>query len=447
MPMLLFYRMLVVLEFFVAEFLFEMRLHRRRYFALRLAACFVVAECFALILPLDYNALYTAFTFFILFGSTIPMLKFCCEESWKNVIFCGIAAYTMQHLAYCVSNLLMTIMQDGKNPILGMYFEGSFSFEKMDLSALLVVLLYLLAYFSTYTVFYYAFIRRINPDEEFRVRRTGVLTLVGFALIVDILLNSIVIYYNSDRSIFDTVMNTIYETLCCSFLLYIQFNLIKTGALRNELDFTQYLLLEKERQYKLSKENIELINLKCHDLRHQIRSIGEKNSLTDDAVKEIERAISFYDAEVRTENEVLDTILTEKSLKCHREGILLTCVVDGHALDFMDAADIYSFFGNALENAIEAVMRLDEAKRNISIVVHRVGSMVSVNVTNPYEGTVRLGGDGLPVTSKGDRNFHGFGLKSMRNIAEKYGGICSVTIEESTFILNALLTDDKRKNA
>lgn len=431
--------MLVVLELFVVEFLFEMRLRRRSYFALRFCACFVVAEGLSLILPPIYDAFYTTFTFFVLFAVTVPMMKFCCKESWTNVIFCGIVAYTMQHLAYSISNLLMMIVQRGNSPIFGMYFEGTFDFSKMDLSTLLIVFLYILAYFSSYTIFYYLYIRKIKPDEEFRVQRTGILILVGVALIVDILLNSVIIYYSEDRSIFDTIMNTVYETLCCSFLLYIQFNLIKTGTLRNELDITQYLLREKERQYKLSKDNIELINLKCHDLRHQIRSISAKNALTDDAVREIERAISIYDAEVRTENEVLDTILTEKSLKCHRDGVSLTCVVDGHALDFMDTADIYSLFGNALENAMDAVMQLDEKKRNISIVVHKVGEMVSVNVTNPYEGTIGLDGDGYPVTSKGSRDFHGFGIRSMRNVAEKYGGVCSVSVADNKFVLNVLL--------
>ena len=281
---------------------------------------------------------------------------------------------------------------------------------------------------------------RSEIGGEFRIRRTGVLIVVGLALITDILLNSVIVYYGGERELLTTVMNIVYETLCCGFLLYIQFGLIKTGELRNELDTTQYLLRENERQYKLSQNNIELINLKCHDLRHQIRSIGAQKGLPGEAVKEIESAISVYDAAVRTDNEVLDTILTEKSLRCAHDKITLTCVVDGRALGFMLAADVYSLFGNALDNAIEAVMRLDESKRNIAVVVHKVGDMVSVNVTNPYEGDIELDGDGLPVTIKRDRNFHGIGVRSMRNIAEKYNGICTVSLNNGTFVLNVLLS-------
>lgn len=440
MQMLLFYRLLVMFELFTAEFLFALRLRKRKLFWLRYAACVIAGEGIAAALPLFYNAVYTSFTFFLLFVITVPMLEFCCDESWKNILFCGIAAYTMQHIAYGIANFLISLVVGEQSIIFGMYFEGTFDLTKMDNTTWLTIFLYIFAYFCAYTIFYYLFIRRIKRNEEFRIRRTSVLIVIGLALVVDILLNSVIIYYGGDRSLLTMLMDIVYESLCCGFLLYIQFSLVETGELKNELDVTQYLLREKERQYNISKDNIELINLKCHDLRHQIRSISQQKGLPDETVKEIESSISIYDAAVRTDNEVLDTILTEKSLRCAHDGISLTCVVDGHALEFMAAADVYSLFGNALENAIEAVMRLDEQKRNISVVVHKVGEMVSVNVTNPYDGEVTLDSDGFPVTIKEDRNFHGIGIRSMRNIAEKYGGICSVTAENNKFVLNVLLS-------
>ncbi|MCI8613043.1 MAG: sensor histidine kinase [Clostridia bacterium] len=444
MQMLLLYRMLVVVELFVAEFMFAMRLHRRKLFSLRFICCFVAEECVALLLPAYYNAVYTSFTFFLLFLISVPIMVFCCNESWKTVFFCTIAAYTMQHLAYGISNFFMTIVNGGESPILGMYFEGKFDLAKMDLYTLLVMAIYAFSYFSAYTAFYYLYIRKIKPKEEIRIKNTGVMLVIGFALIVDILLNSIIVYHGQDRNILTVLMNTVYETLCCGFLLSIQFGLIKTGELKNELDVTQYLLREKEKQYNISKDNIELINLKCHDLRHQIRSISKQQGLSAENVKEIEKVISIYDAAVRTGNEVLDTILTEKSLKCKRDGITLACVADGYALEFMTAADVYSLFGNALENAMEAVMLLPEKSRNISVAVHKVGDMVSVNVTNPFSGALTLDDGGLPVTTKEDKNFHGIGLRSMCKIAEKYGGICSASAENDVFVLNVLMSCAKK---
>lgn len=51
-------------------------------------------------------------------------------------------------------------------------------------------------------------------------------------------------------------------------------------------------------------------------------------------------------------------------------GIILNCMADGACLDFMDAVDIYTIFGNALDNAIESVSKLeDPEQRMISVMV------------------------------------------------------------------------------
>lgn len=83
-------------------------------------------------------------------------------------------------------------------------------------------------------------------------------------------------------------------------------------------------------QYELTRENIALINQKCHDLKHQIRAL--RNATKEELehyLEEIEGQVQIYDAIVKTGNEVLDTILTEKSLYCKERGISVFCVADG----------------------------------------------------------------------------------------------------------------------
>lgn len=142
---------------------------------------------------------------------------------------------------------------------------------------------------------------------------------------------------------------------------------------------------------------------------------------------------------VETGNEALDTILTEKSLTCSSVGIVLSVIADGSALARMSAADIYSFFGNALDNAIEAVSRLADPEQNtISLTITRCGKMAAGNMENPYptEPTFK---DGLPQTTKADATNHGFGVRSMRATAERYGGTLHVGAEDGVFYLNALI--------
>lgn len=440
MPVLLFYRMLVMAEIFTAEFLFILRLRRRNLFALRFAACVVAGEALAGVLPLYYNAFYTSFTFLLLACITVPMLKFCCDENFTNIVFCVIAAYTIQHFSYGVADIFLTCVQQGSSALFGMYGSDVLDITSFDLTTLLVVLLYILAYFVSYTMMYFLFIRRIERGENFAIKSVSIMAIVGAGLVVDIFFNSVIVYYGNSENIVNSLMNIVYENVCCFFLLYIQFGLVKRGELETELNLTQLLLREQEKQYNLTKENIELINFKCHDLKHQIRTIGKGIGLPNETVKEIEGAISIYDAKVRTDNEVLDIILTEKNLKCAVNGISLTCVADGRCLEFMHKTDIYTLFGNALDNAIEAVLRLDRDRRNVGVIVRSVGEMVTITVYNNFDGKIVIDGDGFPVTNKSDTGFHGIGLKSIRKIAEKYKGTSSVRVDGDRFELNVLLS-------
>ena len=100
-------------------------------------------------------------------------------------------------------------------------------------------------------------------------------------------------------------------------------------------------------------------------------------------------------------------------------------------------ADLYTLFGNAIDNAAEAVMKLPEEKRVISLTTGETGELFSVNIRNFYRGSVSFEG-GLPVTTKGDSDYHGFGMKSIKRIVEKYGGDLSVVAGDGVFNLNML---------
>lgn len=115
-------------------------------------------------------------------------------------------------------------------------------------------------------------------------------------------------------------------------------------------------------------------------------------------------------------------ILTEKSLLCERHKIRFTYMIDGEQLDFMDPVDIASLFGNAVDNAIESVLRTDDAERRIIRLNAGVKrSFFSVHFEN-YCGETVVFRDGMPQTVKQDNRYHGFGVKSIRYIVEKYGG-------------------------
>lgn len=216
--------------------------------------------------------------------------------------------------------------------------------------------------------------------------------------------------------------------------------------LKQELDAVQNAMRLQHQQYELSRESIDLINRKYHDLKHQIAFLRSEPDAEQRGayLDRMEQEIRNYEAQNKTGNHVLDTVLTSKSLYCAQHGITLTCVADGGLLDFMDALDLSAVFGNALDNAIECEEKIsDPERRLIHLSVSARQELVFIRVENYCEGELSFS-DGLPLTTKQDKNLHGYGVKSIRYVAQKYGGAATVHMERQWFVLQIVLPLPKR---
>ncbi len=191
----------------------------------------------------------------------------------------------------------------------------------------------------------------------------------------------------------------------------------------------------------MTTENIELINRKCHDLKHQIAGMKRlKSEAERDAyIREIESAVMFYESAIKTGNETLDLIMMEKLLYCQAHEIKLTCISDGEKLNQLDTMDLYTLFGNAIDNAIESVSaEPDPHLRVISMRIGTWGDYLTVHVEN-YLGSEVILPDGLPVTTKQDKQYHGFGVLSMKHTVEKYKGQMNIRTDDHLFRLDILI--------
>jgi len=233
----------------------------------------------------------------------------------------------------------------------------------------------------------------------------------------------------------------------CVCPLYFQNALFRKSDLQREVDMLNRLRYEQQMQYDLAKENIAIINRKCHDLKHQMAAMRTLVSPEhhEKYLSEIERSVRIYDSILKTGNEVLDTVLTEKSLLCEANQITIHCVADGSRLDFMDPVDLYTVFGNALDNAIEGVQSQQmPEKRMIDVLICTEKNCLVVQVLNPVtEGLIFV--DGLPLTTKGDTEYHGYGLKSIRHTVKQYGGHMNVKVDAGWFSLKLLIPLDDPK--
>ncbi len=163
--------------------------------------------------------------------------------------------------------------------------------------------------------------------------------------------------------------------------------------------------LEPYRGFDLVFMDIQLSIFCCVFLLYIRSGVLERSQMEQEAeepvlpeeMQEMKRLIGIYEAAVKTGNDTLDTILTERSLYCEKEGIRLSCMADGEKLSFMPVGDICALFGNALENAIEAVAKLEQVEdRNISFQVRESRGLLVITVDNYFSGPLTFE-DGLPV--------------------------------------------------
>ena len=224
-------------------------------------------------------------------------------------------------------------------------------------------------------------------------------------------------------------------------LLYAYHLQVSAHHMKSERDAMQNILRSQYQQYQHFAGSIDLINHKYHDLKHIVNALRATGNAADSSalIDQIETDIHSYQVHVKTGNHVLDTVLTSKEMYCSQRNITLTCIVDGAAMDFMETVDLCTLFGNALDNAIEAVEKIhDSDKRIVHVLVVKKNNFVRIRVENYYEGDIRFEGE-LPLTTKADAQYHGYGIKSIRQTTQKYGGSVTLHVENHWFQLRVLI--------
>ena len=218
-------------------------------------------------------------------------------------------------------------------------------------------------------------------------------------------------------------------------ILYAHYLSCCNNAVLRELDAVQKTLDTQYHQYKQSRESIDLVNMRYHDMKHQIQYLRNEQDADkrNEFLDMMEKEIKTFEAQNKTGNPVLDTILTGKSLYCYKHGITMTSVVDGKLLDFMEVADICNIFGNALDNAIESVLLIeDKEKRLIHVTVSQLNDFIMIRIENYFEGTLRTDGDNYLTTKENEKN-HGYGIKSIKYTADKYDGAVYINTDSNWF--------------
>lgn len=428
------YKVVFLAELFVAEAVFSFRFNRRRFFALRLAILLILSFVAVYFMPVFwYNATSVSVIFFLVFILSVVCLFFLFDTKPENVIFAGIGAYCTQHCVYQLFNIILVTFGLLTGPV------NAYGSELTDYAFLTYAPIYIMTYVATLWCVAVGAFLTCKDWNNIQLRSPQLLAVAGVFLATNVIANAFISRASENMWSKTIIVCTSVTGVALSVLtLWVLFSLIEQKALKTELVDIYRVYRQEQKQLASTETNIDIINRKCHDLKHQIRTIGKTRIIGEQAIAEIENCISIYDSTVKTGNKTLDVILTEKSLLCKDKGINFTSVVDGGKLKFMSDVDIYSLFGNALDNAVEASLKIPEEKRVISITSSLSGNLLLVSVRNFFDGVILTDGETVKTLKTEEKGYHGFGLQSIKATVEKYGGIFRISTDKDMFTLDLL---------
>lgn len=408
---------LFMLEMLAASLLLIVSVKKRNYFFLRFFLSALVGVAVSLFLTAD------VWKFILEMMIVAAIVYLSCAISWKQALHIAVCAYAMQHLTYalgmagkCIQGLLIhtpPTMMDGP--------------PELTLPSFML-------HIPVYLGCYFLFVRKKKADIEYEGKWIAGFSFSVFLVVLGF--SHIVQTYIWKGEYVTLLICYMYSTVCCILILAIDEVIYRNFVVKNEMRVVQYLWQKRKEQYGMAKENVNVINRKCHELKRQISQMQENGVPEEFNVKleELKNSIQIYDAVVKTGSEVVDVVLADKSLYCQANQITLACVVDGVQLGFMEALDVYSLLESGLDGAISAAMKqTDTQKRQIAVAVWRNGDFMMIQIENYCEESQGESG------GKAEQNLDEFAVKSMEYIVKKYEGCMTVHQENSLFIRRILI--------
>lgn len=415
-----------IFRFMWCMLLFSSELPKKRFYPERVIASIAFCVVITAAIPILSESLpYVATVFLAECLLSMLTVRFCCKANWTITFYVASAVYSAEHIASMLDSIVAQIAPENLSFI---------HIQQVNLGMILNNFLFIIC--VSFAVYFLMF-RKRKLTENNNLSGNAMLLLLCVSLFVNLYVNLVYSQMFPERSMAQSVFEYCFNIICSVFLLKIQSGLLRESQMETQLQMTSMLWEQAREQYRISKDSIDAINMKSHDLKHRLMAVKARTS--EDEFADIMEAVDSYDSQIVTGNEVLDVVFQEKNMICRKRGIQFACIIDGSVLSFMDTTDLYVLFGNLVDNCIEAVSHLPEGEvKNIQVTIHREKGFIIIQTENGYTGSLKWN-DGRLRTSKEDKQNHGYGMLSIENIVHKYGGRYSISTEDNVFCMNIVL--------
>ena len=196
------------------------------------------------------------------------------------------------------------------------------------------------------------------------------------------------------------------------------------------MESKHYISLEE-----INKEHLDYIHDMDKNLRAIARLIEDNQS---NKVLEILDKLNIQILNIQNKkycsDKILNGILKDRTSIAAEQDINFEVIVPNTInMDRIDDLDKISMIGNLLDNAFEAVVKCDNEKIVRFEISHGNQDYLTIKIINTFKEEPTKLGDGY-ITNKQDKRNHGVGIKRVRKLAEKYGGMFESKIDENMFV-------------
>ncbi len=202
-----------------------------------------------------------------------------------------------------------------------------------------------------------------------------------------------------------------------------------------------YLEMQKKHYESLMESNREIRKIK-HDMKNhmycmeQLRATGRYEEL-EAYIKELSEHLEQADITVHTGCEIADAIISERKRVAEEKGIRFTAEGNISNLE-MSALHICTIFSNILDNALEAVEKLEKDKKWVNVCLKKNKNFFLISVSNPVEKEVKIDNNTVSTT-KNDREKHGFGMDNVKDAVSKYEGDVKLSQKDGVFYVEIMI--------
>lgn len=241
-----------------------------------------------------------------------------------------------------------------------------------------------------------------------------------------------------------------YTTIFSVIIVFIDFSslYLVDQLLKLEEKRKFYTLLEEQnrsynREIDILLDSQKRIRKMGHDIKNHflvLKSYIEQERYQELAeyLDRMERETGTNISIIYTGHRMIDAILNYKMSIMRKEGILADIQTQIEQQLSIDDFDISVILGNMLDNAIEACREVTEDEKEIVVTFMTRKNQLFIMAKNTYSKKINWK-NGIPLTSKADKEHHGIGLTNMRNIIEKYNGTLEMSESDRYFIVNIML--------